>query len=140
MKRASRFPSLSVLAFAVSGLILALPLLGLDCELACARVAARASKKADPASAQHCPAHDGAAPTGSSSAPTAPDSCGHHEDSAALKKGIEAAEQGSRLSTVTVATSGCSLYAIARSSAVADSLAQRITPRRPAALPRVLRL
>ncbi len=140
MKSVSFSPPLKALAFAVSGLILALPLLGLNCELACARVAARASKKAGPASAQHCPAHDGAVPTGSSSAPTAPDSCGHHGDSAALKKGIEAADQGSRLSTVTAATPACASYAFDRSSALVDSAAQSITPRPPAGLPRVLRL
>lgn len=129
-------------AIALTGLIFALPLLGLNCEMACARGGAGAGAAGSPAQAEHCPAHDGTAPARSSGSPTpaVPDGCGHHGDTAALKKGIEGAEQGSRHSIVHAVLPASAVCAFDRFSVSIDSAASSITPRSPAALPRVLRL
>jgi hypothetical protein len=87
------------LAILVAGLIVALPVLGLDCEMACAGMGRGASPAALPPA--HCPAHQDSRGSGPADAPSNPDRCGHHEDSPAVKVAVEGA--GARLAASTVA-------------------------------------
>jgi hypothetical protein len=87
------------LAILVAGLTVALPVLGLDCEMACAGMGRGAPPDALPPA--HCPAHQDSRGSGPADAPSHPDRCGHHEDSPAVKIAVEGA--GARLAASTVA-------------------------------------
>ena len=71
-----------ILSIAVAGVLLALPVLGLECQATCVRGVGAA-----PASpAPHCPAHDDARSGPHPSAPSGDsDCCVHHEVTPALK-------------------------------------------------------
>ena len=141
MKHRNAPPTLKLLAIALAGLVLALPLFALDCEMACARGAAsRAAMSESPVPAGHCASHGAASPTRSSGAPATPDGCGHHGDSAALKKGIEGAEKSSKLSTVAAPAPTAVGSAFYRISSSVEFTAFSITPERSPALLRILRL
>jgi hypothetical protein len=78
---------------ALTALLPALPLLGLNCEMACARNASQAVDTEREPAAGHCATHGDAAPAQPSKPPT-PDGCGHHADMAAVKKTLERAQKG----------------------------------------------
>ena len=140
MKYRHSSPTLKSLAIVLGGLILALPLLGMDCEMACTRAAASSAIASNSAPAEHCPAHGAATPTRRPDAPATPDGCGHHSDLAALKKGIENAEKGSKFSTVAATPPASAGRAFHRISISVDLSARAITPQHPTALALVLRL
>jgi hypothetical protein len=87
-------------AILVVGLMVALPVLGLDCEMACAG-GGRGAASTDAVPPAHCPAHEDSRGSGPANAPSNPDRCSHHEDSPAVKITVEGA--GTRLAASIVA-------------------------------------
>lgn len=140
MKHRNEPRAFKTLAIALSALVLALPLLGLNCEMACARGGARTATSEGPAPAQHCPAHSGSSPNLPSNAPQSSDTCGHHADPATVKKAVEGAGPVYKVSIVGAAPSASAENAFCRSASDTYFSAPGSTPRPPAALPRVLRL
>ncbi len=140
MKYRHSSPTLKSLPIVLGVLILALPLLGLDCEMACTRAAGSSAIPRNSATAEHCPAHGAATPTRRPDAPATPDGCGHHSDPAALEKGLEGADKGSKLLIVAAtppASAACAFFRVSKST---DPSALAIAPQRSTALSRVLRL
>ena len=128
------FPN--ALAILIAGLVVALPLVGLDCEMACAGTArGAASSHALPPG--HCPAHEasGTAPDSS----RIPESCGHHADFAAVKKAGEGIGQRHAASTIAD-LSESAVPALDSRSFSEGRLASARAPRTPSPLSRILRL
>ena len=133
MKSRSILRVLRPLVVVLTGLILALPLLGLDCEMACAR----SDTDRGPVS-NHCAAHD-SAPAGSSQAP-ARAGCGHHAHSAVLKQASEGAQRCLRVASVPLALLAPAARAGRGSSVGAAFSAREVAPLWLAARPDILRL
>lgn len=139
--RPTRPRSLTLLAVAVSGLVFTVPLLGLNCEMACARIAARAATAEDaPPPAEHCAAHGDASPGRPSGAPATPDGCGHHADSAVVKRAAEGAVSGCKISILAGSLPAPIQSASDRYSVSSAPTVPGATPRPAAARPRILRL
>ncbi len=128
------------LALVLSGLILALPLLGLDCEMTCARSASRVDTKKQIPSAEHCADHSESAPARSTNSPGTPDGCRHHTDSVAVKKAFQGAERGCKVSALDAFPSVFLEDTLDRNPALFSSPTAGAAPRPSAALPLVLRL
>jgi len=75
---------LAALSIAVAGTLLALPVLGLDCEMTCVKSPGAAT----PAPA-HCPSHDDAGSNPHPANPSDSGCCVHHDASPALKVAVE---------------------------------------------------
>ena len=124
------------LAILVAGLVVALPVVALDCEMACAGTArGAASSHALPPG--HCPAHETSG--GTPDSPRIPESCGHHADFAAVKKVVE--DTGQRYAASIVADlSESAVPALDSRSFSEGRLASAQASRAPSPLSRVLRL
>jgi len=117
----------------------ALPLLGLNCEMACAQSASRAADTQQEPAAGHCATHGDSAPAQPSKSPT-PDGCGHHANMAAVKKTVERAQKGFTGPSVDVALPAAAPCISRRSSADAHFPELGLKPPSVAARAPVLRL
>jgi hypothetical protein len=125
-------------AILVVGLIVALPVLGLNCEMACAGMGPKAAAP-DALPPAHCPTHQDSRGSGPPAAPGNSDRCGHHEDSPAMKMAVEGA--GARLAASTVAEIPPSVSALPdRRFFLADGTAPIQARSASSHLARVLRL
>lgn len=138
--RLNRSRSLELLAVAVSGLLLTGPLLGLNCEIACAGNAAHAaSAETTPPAAEHCAPHGDASPGGPSGIPPASDDCGHHGDSFVVKRANEMAA-GCKISILSGSVPVPTRFAFDPYSISFTPTSPGGTPAPAAARPRILRL
>ena len=139
--RPNRPRSPKLLAVAVSGLFFSGPLLGLDCEIACARSAARGALAQDASPfAGHCAPHGDASSRRSSGAPATQDGCGHHADSAIVKRAAEGAESGCKISIMAGSLPAPNQSASDPYSILSTPAAPGARPRPAATRPRTLRL
>jgi len=133
--------SVRLLAVVVGVLVFALPLLGLNCEVACARGAARAATaKGSQAPAEQCASHKDAAHGRPSGDPPVPDRCGHHSESVAVKRVPDDAASGFKTpmpAGLVHTPKACAFDQSADSSALAERAAG---PRPAVARSSVLRL
>jgi len=133
--------SLRLMALAVGALFVTMPLLGLNCEVACARGVNRAATvDGDRTPAGHCDSHRGASPAGRSGDSSNPDRCGHHTESVLVKPVADDAASGSRTSILNGLLQVRTVYAFDRSGASAVPPEAVPSPRPGAARPSILRL
>jgi hypothetical protein len=140
--RISRRPGkpLERLALLIGALLLAAPLLALNCEMSCAREAARTSTgEATSAQAEHCTT-DEATPRGSSGGPHVPDGCGHRSDAAFIKKATEKMASGLKASIPLGCLPAASRSAFDRACVPVRETPSRTVPRTAGVRPHILRL
>jgi hypothetical protein len=138
--RPNRSRSLELLAVAVSGLLFTGPLLGLNCEIACAGNAARAASAEDRApAAEHCAPHGDSSRGRPAGAPPASDECGHHGDSFVVQRAAKMAA-GCKISILSGSVSVPTRFAFDPYTISSTPTAPGATPPTAAARPRILRL
>jgi hypothetical protein len=138
--RPSRSRSLELLAVAVSMLLFTAPLLGLNCEIACAGSVARATRAvATTPAAQHCAPHGDSSPGRPSGAPPTSHECGHHGNSFVVKRGNESAA-GYKVSIPSGSVPFPTQFAFDPYSISSTPTVPGVAPPPAAPRPRILRL
>src|SRR5262245_38036793 len=139
--RLKRWLSSRLLAASVGVLVLATPLLGWNCEIACARDVTRTARvDGERPPAEHCASHRDGSSGRTSGSPANPDRCGHRADFVAVKKVVDVATPRFGTSSLAVIVRAWTACEIDRSAGAASSLREAAAPLSIAARPSVLRL